>query len=119
MKPAPPCLYSTPHAFRRQRFTLLPFGLVVLQDVFQKHLDSALEDLKRFTGIADVTFVYCEASEEEHDANMANLSDPGREESNSTKTKCTLNVRKLASLDTKGPGKELNRMTVISLQFRR
>ena len=64
--------------FGRYRFTRLPFGLVVSQDVFQKHLDSSLEGLKGVTGIADDTFVYG-ATEEEHDANMVNLMIRSRE----------------------------------------
>ena len=64
--------------FGRYRFTRLPFGLAVSQDVFQKHSDSALEDLKGVTGIADDTFVYG-ATEEEHDANMVNLIIRSRE----------------------------------------
>ena len=68
--------FNTP--FGRYRFTRLPFGLVVLQDVFQKHLDSSLEGLKGVTGIADDTFVYG-ATEEEHDANVVNLMIRSRE----------------------------------------
>ena len=109
--------FNTP--FGRYRFTRLSFGLVVSQDVFQKHLDSSLEGLEGVTGIADDTFVYG-ATEEEHDANMVNLMITSRERgSNSTKTKCSLNVRKLASLGTSGPGMESNRMTVRYLQSRR
>ena len=88
--------------------------------MFQKHLNSALEGLKGVTGIADDTFVYG-ATEEEHDATMVNLMirSREREESNSTKTKCSLSVRKLASLDTSGPGMESNQMRVRYLQSRR
>jgi len=68
--------FNTP--FGRYRFTRLLFGLVVSQDVSQKHLDSALEGLKGVTGIADDTFVYG-ATEEEHDANMVNLMIRSRE----------------------------------------
>ena len=68
--------FNTP--FGRYRFTRLPFGLIVSQDVFQKHLDSALEGLKGVTGIADDTFIYG-ATEEEHDANMVNLMIRSRE----------------------------------------
>ena len=46
--------------------------------MFQKHLDSALGDLKGVTGIADDTFVY-RGTEEEHDANMVNLVIRSRE----------------------------------------
>ena len=58
--------------FGRFRFTRLPFGLVVSQDIFQKQLDSALEGLTGVTGIADDTFVFG-STEEEHDKNLANL----------------------------------------------
>ena len=68
--------FNTP--FGRYRFTRLPFGLVVSQDVFQKHLDSALESLKGVTGIADYTLVYG-ATKEEHDANMVNRMIRSRE----------------------------------------
>ena len=47
--------YST--LFGGYRLTWLLFGLVLSQDVFQKHLDSALEGLKGVTGVADATFV--------------------------------------------------------------
>ena len=56
--------FDTP--FGRFRFTRLPFGLVVSQDVFQKHLDSTLDGLKGVTGITDDTFVFG-ATEKEHD----------------------------------------------------
>ena len=68
--------FNTP--FGRFRFTRLPFGLVVSQDVFQKHLDSALDGLKGVTGIADDTFVFG-ATEKEHDENMVNLMNRSRE----------------------------------------
>lgn len=68
--------FNTP--FGRYRFIRLPSGLVVSQNVFQKHLDSALEGLKGVTGIADDTFVYG-ATEDEHDANIVNLRMRSRE----------------------------------------
>ena len=68
--------FNTP--FGRFRFTRLLFGLVVSQDVFQKHLDSALDGLKGVTGIADDTFVFG-ATEKEHDENMVNLMNRSRE----------------------------------------
>ena len=68
--------FNTP--FGRFRFSRLPFGLVVSQDVFQKHLDSALDGLKGVTGIADDTFVFG-ATEKEHDENMMNLMNRSRE----------------------------------------
>ena len=46
--------------------------------MFQKHLDSALKDLKGVTGIADDIFVYG-ATEEKHDVNMVNLMIRSRE----------------------------------------
>ena len=60
--------FSTP--FGRFRFTRLPFGLIVSQDVFHKQLVSALEDL---SGI----FVFG-SIEEEHDGNLANLMQHAR-----------------------------------------
>ena len=68
--------FNTP--FGRFRFTRLPFGLVVSQNVFQKHLDSALDGVKGVTGIADDTFVFG-ATEKEHDENMVNLMKRSRE----------------------------------------
>ena len=62
--------FNTP--FGRFRFNRLPFGLVVSQDVFQRHLDSALDGLKGVTGIADDILVYG-STEEEHDNNLSNL----------------------------------------------
>ena len=61
--------FSTP--FGRFRFTRLPFGLIVSQDVFQKQLDSALEGLSGVTGIADDTFVF--------DKNLAGLMERARQ----------------------------------------
>ena len=82
--------FNTP--FGRYHFTRLPFGVVVSQDVFQKYLGSALEGLKGISGIDDDTFVYGV----EHDTSMVNLMirSREREESNSTKTKCSSKVRK-------------------------
>ena len=62
-----------------------PFGLVVSQDVFQKHLDSTLQALKGVTGIVDATFVYG-VTEEEHDASMVNLMTRSKERGIKTKT---------------------------------
>ena len=67
---------STP--FGRFRFTRLPFGLIVSQDVFQKQLDSALEGLSGVTGIADDTFVFGSA-EQEHNKNLAGLMEQARQ----------------------------------------
>ena len=63
--------------FGRFHFTRLPFGLVVSQDVFQKHLDSALDGLNGVTGITDGTSVFG-ATEKEHDENMVNLMNSSR-----------------------------------------
>ena len=68
--------FSTP--FGRFRFNCLPFGLVVSQDIFQKHLDTAFEGLNGVTGIADDTFVYG-SSEEEHDKNLTELMERAQE----------------------------------------
>ncbi len=68
--------FSTP--FGRFRFNRLPFGLVVSQDIFQKHLDAAFEGLNGVTGIADDTFVYG-SSEEEHDKNLTELMERAQE----------------------------------------
>ena len=62
--------FNTP--FGRFRFNRLRFGLVVSKDVFQRHLDSALDGLKGVNGIADDILVYG-STEQEHDNNMSNL----------------------------------------------
>ncbi|XP_048589536.1 uncharacterized protein K02A2.6-like [Nematostella vectensis] len=62
--------FGTP--FGRFKFTRLPFGLVVSQDIFQRQLGSALEGLNGVTGIADDIFVYG-STEEEHDRNLTDL----------------------------------------------
>ena len=62
--------FGTP--FGRFRFSRLPFGLVVSQDIFQRQLDTALEGLNGVTGIADDIFVYG-STEKEHDRNLINL----------------------------------------------
>ena len=64
--------------FGRYRFTRLPFGLIVSQDVFQKELDTALEGLPGVTGIADDNFVYG-STEKEHDENLLRLMERARE----------------------------------------
>ena len=68
--------FNTP--FGRFRFTRLPFGLVVSQDIFQKQLDTAFEGLPGITGIADDTFVYG-SSEEEHNRNLLQLMERAQE----------------------------------------
>ena len=65
-------------SFGRFRFTRLPFGLIVSQDVFQKQLDSALEGLSGVTGIADDTFVFG-STEQEQDENLAGLMERARQ----------------------------------------
>lgn len=62
--------FNTP--FGRYRFTRLPFGTVVSQDIFQKQLDTSLQGRQGITGIADDIFVHG-ATEEEHDRNLVNL----------------------------------------------
>lgn len=104
--------FNTP--FGKYRFAQLPCGLVVSQDVLQKHLDSALEGLKGVTGIADDTFVYG-ATEEEHDANMVNLMIRSMERG----IEFIKDKVQLASLDTSGPGMESNQMAIRYLQSRR
>ena len=98
--------------FGKYRFTWLPFGVVVSQDVFQKHLDSALERLKGIASFADDTFVY-RATEEEHDATMVNLMIRSRERGiKFNKDKVQFKCQKSASWNTSGPGMDSNQMTV-------
>ena len=68
--------FNTP--FGRYRFTRMPFGLNVSQDIFQKELDSSLEGLPGVTGIADDNFVYGR-TEKEHDENVAKLMERARD----------------------------------------
>lgn len=67
--------FNTP--FGRYRFTRMPFGLNVSQDIFQRELDSSLEGLTGVTGIADDNFVYGR-TEEEHDENVRKLMERAR-----------------------------------------
>ena len=62
--------FGTP--FGRFPFTRLPYGLIVSQDISQKQLDSALEDLSGATGIADDT-VTIGSTEQEYGKNLASL----------------------------------------------
>ena len=64
--------------FGRYRFTRLPFGLIVSQDVFQKELDNTLEGLPGVTGIANDNFVYG-SIEKERDENRLRLIERARE----------------------------------------
>ena len=68
--------FNTP--FGRFRFTRLPFGLLVSQDIFQKQLDTAFEGLDGITSKADDTFVYG-SSPEEHDRNLIKLMERAQE----------------------------------------
>ena len=67
--------------FVRYRFTRLPFGLIVSQNVFQKELDNALEGLQGVTGIADDNFVYG-STEKENDENLLQLKERARAKKN-------------------------------------
>ena len=58
--------------FGRFRFTRLPFGLCVSQDVFQQKMDFILEKCHGAVGIADDIAVHG-PTEKEHDANLHNL----------------------------------------------
>ena len=58
--------------FGRFRFTRLPFGLCVSQDVFQQKMDFILEKCPGTVGIADDVAVHG-STEQEHDANLHNL----------------------------------------------
>ncbi|XP_048583419.1 uncharacterized protein K02A2.6-like [Nematostella vectensis] len=60
------------------KFSRLPFGLVVSQDIFQRQLDSALEGLNGVTSIADDIIVYG-STEEEHDRNLTDLMERAQE----------------------------------------
>ena len=58
--------------FGRFRFTRLPFGLCVSQDIFQQKMDCILEKCPGTVGIADDIAVHG-TTEEEHDFNLHNL----------------------------------------------
>ena len=58
--------------FDRFRFTRLPFGLCVSQDIFQQRMDFILKKCPGVVGIADDIAVHG-PTEEEHDANVHNL----------------------------------------------
>ena len=64
--------------FGRFRFTRLPFGLCVSQDIFQQKMDFILEKCPGTVGIADDIAVHG-PTEEEHDANLYNLMLVARE----------------------------------------
>ena len=56
----------------RFRFTRLPFGLSVSQDIFQQQMDFILDKCPGTAVIADYIAVHS-PTEEEHDANLRNL----------------------------------------------
>ena len=58
--------------FGRFKFTRLPFGLCVCQDVFQQKMDFILEKCPGAVGIADDIAVH-RTTEKEHDENLHNL----------------------------------------------
>ena len=64
--------------FGRFRYTRLPFGLCVSQDIFQQKMDFILEKCPGTVGIADDIAVHG-PTEEEHDANLHNLMLVARE----------------------------------------
>ena len=102
----------------RFRFIRLPFGLVVSQDVFQKHLDSAQDGLKEVTGIADDTFVFG-ATEKEHDESMVNLVNRSREKGiKFNKDKIQFKCQEVSSFGHKWTPDELRWMIRKYLQFR-
>ena len=61
----------------RYRFTRLPFGLNVSQDVFQRHMDGILSECPGTLGITDDIAVYGK-DDEEHDRNLRNLMEVAR-----------------------------------------
>ena len=63
--------------FGRFRFTRLPFGLNVSQDIFQKHMDDILSQCPGTLGITDDVVVYGK-DEAEHDRNLRHLMDVAR-----------------------------------------
>lgn len=74
MNPARTLLHYFGTPFGRFRFTRLPYGLIVSQDISQKQLDSALEGLSGATGIADDTFTIG-STEQEYGKNLASLTE--------------------------------------------
>ena len=58
--------------FGRFRFTRLPFGLCVSQDIFQQQMDFILDKCPGTAVIADYIAVHS-PTEEEHDSNLRNL----------------------------------------------
>lgn len=78
MNPARTLLHYFGTPFGRFRFTRLPYGLIVSQDISQKQLDSALEGLSGATGIADDTFTIG-STEQEYGKNLASLMECARQ----------------------------------------
>ena len=64
--------------FGRFRFTRLPYGLCVSQDIFQQKMDFILEKCPGTVGTADDIAVYG-PNEEENDTNLHNLMLVARE----------------------------------------
>ena len=58
--------------FGRFKWTRLPMGTVVAQDIFQSKLDEIFNGMKGVPGIADDMITYG-ATEQEHDENFLNF----------------------------------------------
>ena len=72
----PSTTFNSP--FRQYHFLHLPFGLVCLQDIFQKKMDQIPEKCQGCMGITDdITFHGC--TKAEHDAHLRNLMHVTRE----------------------------------------
>ena len=65
------CTFNTP--FGRYKFNRLPFGINVSQDIFQKKLDDAYQDIENVCGIADDIIVAGEAPQEDDEAMLKML----------------------------------------------
>ena len=59
--------FSTPYG--RYKFRRMPFGLKSAQDEFQRHMEEAFSNLKRFSVISD-DMIISGVSEEDHDRNL-------------------------------------------------
>ena len=81
--------------FGRFRFTRLPFGLCVSQDIFQQKMDFILEKCPGTVGIADDVVVHGPTTRE-HDANLHNLMLVARQHSLVFNLdKCSINQPKI------------------------
>ena len=80
--------------FGRFRFTRLPFGLCVSQDIFQQKMDFILEKWPGTVGIADNIPVNW-TTEEEHDSNLHNLMLVAQPDAGSTGTLTCLQPREM------------------------